>query len=160
MEARLSTVEEAEALAVAPVAEAIEVPAEDATPREQGTRKRSRIHTVFIADPNDDNYVVCQCQETLGRVCGRSLKPGSSTKPLWTHVEKKHPATYARLSSQEDGNVAHTPAERLASTAQLTVNVNVSYEQMVVSLSHAPLQILSDAIEALQHAREQRSQEA
>ena len=40
MEARLSTVEEAEALAVAPVAEAIEVPAEDATPREQGTRKR------------------------------------------------------------------------------------------------------------------------
>ena len=79
-----------------------------------------------------------------------------------THIPGKNDTlfTYARLSTQEDGNVAHTPAERLASTAQLTVNVNVSYEQMVVSLSHAPLQILSDAIEALQHAREQRSQEA
>jgi len=37
---------------------------------------------------------------------------------------------------------------------------NVSYQQMVVSLSHAPLQTLSHAIEALRHAKEQRSQEA
>ena len=58
-------------------------------------------------------------------------------------------------ASQEDGDVAHaTAAERLASAAELTVNV--SYQQMVVTLSQAPLQTLSDAIEVLQHAREQR----
>ena len=96
MEAQLSTVEEAEELALAPVAEAIEVPAEDATPGQQVTRKRSRVHEVFIADPNDANYVVCQCRENvaLGRVCGRGLKPSGSTTPLWTHVEKKHPVTH------------------------------------------------------------------
>jgi hypothetical protein len=60
------------------------------------------------------------------------------------------------LSSQEDedDDVANA-AQSLASTAELSVNV--SYQQMVVSLSHAPLQTLSHAIEALQHAKEQRS---
>ena len=127
---------------------------------EGGHRKRSRIREVFIADPNDADYVVCQCSEKVagGRLCGGRLKPGVSTTPLWNHVEKKHPCTYARLSSQEDGDVAHaTAAERLASAAELTVNV--SYQQMVVTLSQAPLQTLSDAIEVLQHAREQRGQE-
>ena len=89
---------------MAPVAEAIEVP-EDATPREQGTRKRSRVREVFIADPNDANYVVCQCRENiaLGRVCGGRLKPGASTTPLWTHVEKKHPATHTSQVEQSGG---------------------------------------------------------
>ena len=62
------------------------------------------------------------------------------------------------IGSDNDADVAHaTAAERLASAAELTVNV--SYQQMVVTLSQAPLQTLSDAIEVLQHAREQRGQE-
>ena len=51
VEARPSTVEEAETLAVAPVAEAIEVPAVDATPNQgAGGHKRSRVYEVFEAD--------------------------------------------------------------------------------------------------------------
>jgi hypothetical protein len=160
VEARLFTVEEVERLMAAPLAEAIQVPAVDATPRDEGGhRKRSRIREVFSDDPDDPNYVVCQCRENVvprGHVCGGRLKPGGSTTPLWSHVKKKHPCTHARLSSQEDedDDVANA-AQSLASTAELSVNV--SYQQMVVSLSHAPLQTLSHAIEALQHAKEQRS---
>jgi hypothetical protein len=162
VEAQLSTVEEVERLMALPVAEAIEVPAEDATPRDEGGhRKRSRIREVFSDDPDEPNYVVCQCRENVvgNLICGCRLKHGGSTTPLWTHVKKKHPCTHARLSSQEDGDDdgVHA-AESLASTAELSVNV--SYQQMVVSLSHAPLQTLSHAIEPLQHAKEQRSQEA
>ena len=101
VEATLTNVENVEAAMA--VAEAIEVPAEDATPRDEGgTRKRSRIHEVFIADPNYADYVVCHCSEKVagGHLCGGRLKPGGSTKPLWNHVEKKHLCTYARLSSQ------------------------------------------------------------
>ena len=55
----MSTVEEVETLTALPVTEAIEVPAEDATPRDEGGhRKRSRIREVFSDDPDDLNYVV------------------------------------------------------------------------------------------------------
>ena len=154
VEAQLSTVEDVERLMALPVTEAIEVPAEDAAPRDEGGhRKRSRIREVFSDDPDDLNYVVCQCRENVvgNLICGGRLKPSGSTTPL--------PVTYNRLSSQEDGDDdgVHA-AESLASTAELSVNV--SYQQMVVSLSHAPLQTLSHAIEALRHAKETRGQEA
>ena len=119
VEARLSTVEEVERLMTAPVAEAIELLAEDATPRDGGGhRKRARIRgsSAMIPMTRTSNYVVCQCRENVpgSLVCGGRLKPGGSTTPLWTHVRKKHPCTHARLSSQEDrdDDAVHA-AERL-----------------------------------------------
>ena len=81
VEARPSTVEEAETLAVAPVAEAIEVPAVDATPNQgAGGHKRSRVYEVFEADPTDTNYVFCQCREGVlgGNICREACQ-----EPTW-----------------------------------------------------------------------------
>ena len=154
VEATLSTVEEALNLAVGPIATAIEVPAEDATPATSG--KRSRVHEVFIADPNNADYSLCQCVENVkGRsVCGRRIKSSSGTKPLWNHLEKKHPGIHAKLNvkaASDDAGIAHaSAAERLQSPAQLTINI--SYQNMVDALRAAPAEILADAIEALQQA--------
>ena len=132
----------------------LEAEPEDAT---AALRKRSRVHEVYSADPNDDNYslCVCQCRENVqgGRVCGGRIKSRGSTKSLWNHVQKKHPCTFAKLNNQ--GDIAHTSlAEVLATPAELSVSI--SYQQMVDQLSRAPVQTLSAAIEALQQARELR----
>ena len=130
----------------------LEAEPEDAT---AALRKRSRVHEVYSADPNDDNYSLCQCRENVqgGRVCGGRIKSRGSTKSLWNHVQKKHPCTFAKLNNQ--GDIAHTSlAEALAIPAELSVSI--SYQQMVDQLSRAPVQTLSAAIEALQQARELR----
>ena len=73
-------------------------------------------------------------------------------------LKTKHPATYARLKVCDgDGDTHASTAERLAQPAQLAVNV--SYQQMVDSLSRAPQKVLADAIAALQQAREERSED-
>ena len=136
-------------------------PAVDATYCDHGNR-RSRVHEVFSADPNNANYSVCQCVEKVkgGGVCGQRIKSTSSTKPLWTHVEKKHPVTHAKLKADAgDADIAHVaPAERLQSPAQLILNA--SYQHMVDVLCNVSAEILSDGIEALQQARELRGAEA
>ena len=54
VEARPSTVEEAEALAAVPPATAVEVPSVPCIQiHEPGSRKKARIHEVFKADPTD-----------------------------------------------------------------------------------------------------------
>ena len=127
VEGRPSTVEEAEALAVAPVAEAIEVPAEDATPNEgAGGRKRSRVYEVFEADPTDTNYVFCQCREGVfgGNTCRERVKSQHSPTILRNHLKSKHPATHVRLKEcAGDGNTHASAAARLAQPAQLAVNL-------------------------------------
>ena len=130
----------------------LEAEPEDAT---AALRKRSRVHEVYSADPNDDNYSLCQCRENVqgGRVCGGRIKSRGSTKSLWNHVQKKHPCTFAKLNNQ--GDIAHTSlAEVLATPAELSVSI--SYQQMVDQFGRAPVQTLSAAIEALQQARELR----
>ena len=65
-------------------------------------------------------------------------------------------AAFARLAQPQDSQDDVAAAEeRLASHAQLTLSV--SYQQMIDALSRAPAQILSDAIESLQQAIEERS---
>ena len=145
---------------VAPVAEAIEVPAEDATPNDGLAGKRSRAYEVFEADLNDTNYIFCQCRERVvgGNVCRKRVKCCHCPATPWSHLKSKHPVTHASLKAC-DGDCdtrASTAEERLAQPAQLAVNV--SYQQMVDSLSRAPLEVLADAIAALQQAREERSQ--
>ena len=161
VEARPSTVEEAETLAVAPVAEAIEVPAVDATPNQgAGGHKRSRVYEVFEADPTDTNYVFCQCREGVfgGNSCGERVKSQHGPTILWNHLKSKHPATRAILKDCAGAGDTHaSTAARLAQPAQLAVNVSYQH-QMVDSLSSAPLEVLADAIAALQQAREERSQ--
>ena len=157
MEAPVATEEESVTLASHEPALAIELPAEDATPA--SGMKRSRVHEVFTADPNNSDYSVCQCVEKIyGRsVCGQRIKSTSGTKPLWNHIEKKHPIMHTKLKVDAgDADITHTSAaERLQSPAQLTLNV--SYQHMVDTLCSAPAEILSDAIEALQQARDRRS---
>ena len=96
------------AISAAPpvMAEVLEAEPEDAT---AALRKRSRVHEVYSADPNDDNYSLCQCRENVqgGRVCGGRIKSRGSTKSLWNHVQKKHPCTFAKLNNQ--GDIAHAP---------------------------------------------------
>ena len=68
---------EEHAATVAPVAEVIEVPTEDATPNEGLAGKRSRVYEVFEADLTDTNYVVfCQCREGVvgGNICRKRVK--------------------------------------------------------------------------------------
>ena len=82
------------------------------------SRKRSRIHEVFEEDPSDREYSICQCLESDGRgVCGRRIKSASSPSALKTHVEKKHPSTFARLAQDSQDDIA-AAEERLASHAQ------------------------------------------
>ena len=118
---------------VAPVAEAIEVPAEDATPNDGLAGKRSRAYEVFEADLNDTNYVFCQCRERVvgGNVCRKRVKCCHCPATPWSHLKSKHPVTHARLKACDgDGDTrASTAEERLAQPAQLAVNV--SYQQMV-----------------------------
>ena len=103
----------------------------------------------------DTNYVFCQCQEG-GNICCERVKSQHGPTILWNHL-KKHPATRARLKECDgDGDTHASAAARLAQPAQLAVNV--SYQQMADSLSHAPLEVLADVIAALQQAREERSQ--
>ena len=160
VEAQLTTEEHTTTVAPVPVTVAIEVPAEDATPNEgAGGRKRSRVYEVFEADPTDTNYVFCQCREGVfgGNTCGERVKSQHGPTILWNHLKSKHPATRNILKDCAGAGDTHaSTAARLAQPAQLAVNV--SYQQMVDSLSSAPLEVLADAIAALQQAREERSQ--
>jgi hypothetical protein len=154
VEATLSTVEEALLLAEAPTATAVEVPA---VPYQPAKHKKARVHEVFEKDFADTNYAFCQCLKSAGGgVCGQRLKDQNTTSSLWTHVRKKHPSTYASLvSNSADQDDIAAAEETLASSAQLTLNV--SYQQMVDTLSCAPADVLSAAIKSLQQASEQRS---
>ena len=153
------TEENAAALSAAPIAEAAELAAEDAAPAvpaDGASRKRSRVHEIFR---KDGAHSFCQCQENVtgGRVCGKPIKNDAGTKPLWNHVESFHPRTYLQLGASGHDEIAYSAsADRLASSSQLSVTVNVTYQQMVDALSCSPVQILSDAIDALLQAREQR----
>ena len=72
-------------------------------------------------------------------------------------MERFHPLKYVQLGAGGHDEIAYSAsANRMASSSQLSVTVNVSYQQMVDALSCAPVEILSDAIDALQQAREQR----
>ena len=156
MVAQLSTPDEVSAALMSPAdpVEAVELPGENtAVPKK--SRKRSRIHEVFEEDPADRDYSICQCLKSAGGgVCGAHIKSAGSCSALKTHVEKKHPSTFTRLTQDSQGDIA-AAEERLASHAQLTLSV--SYQQMIDALSRAPAQILSDAIESLQKASEERS---
>ena len=77
-EAQLFNMEKAEALAApaVPTANAVEVPAQDATPNElqRKTKKRSRVHEVYETDPADTTYSLCQClTSAAGRVCNARI---------------------------------------------------------------------------------------
>ena len=91
-----------------------------------------------------------------GNICRTCVKSchGPTIHVSWNHLKSKHPVTHTRLKVCDGDGVTHaTTAERLAQLA-----VNVFYQQMVDSLSSAPLEVLADAIAALQQAREERSQ--
>ena len=92
-----------------------------------------------------------------GSICRERVKSQHGPTILWNHLKNFHPATRARLKVRDGDSDTHaSAAERLAQPAQLAVNV--SYQQLVDSLSRAPLEVLADAIAALQQAREERSQ--
>jgi hypothetical protein len=59
------------------------------------------------------------------------------------------------VSNSADQDDIAAAEETLTSSAQLTLNV--SYQQMVDTLSCAPADVLSAAIKSLQQASEQRS---
>lgn len=142
--------EDAEALAAMPTADAVEVPAQDATPNEPAqrkARKRSRVHEVYETDPTDTTYSICQCLASTGRVCKARIRHCNGPSALGSHLKKKHPSIYASLVSDKEGDIAVAEATA-TSSAQLTLNV--SYEQMINALSSAPPQIVSFAIESLQ----------
>ena len=144
------------------MAEAIEVPAVDATPNEGLAGKRSRVYEVFEADLTDTNYVFCQCREGVvgGNICRTCVKSchGPTIHVSWNHLKSKHPVTHTRLKVCDGDGVTHaTTAERLAQPA-CGQRLLYIYQQMVDSLSCAPLEVLADAIAALQQAREERSQ--
>ena len=107
----------------------------------------------------DGTYSFCQCQENVAdrEVCGKRIKSVAGIKPLWNHVERFHPRTYLQLGAGGHDEIAHSAsADRLASRAQTGISINVTYQQMVDSLSCAQGKNLSDAINALLQAREQR----
>jgi hypothetical protein len=159
--ARLATADEAETMANTPPVVAHEIPVEAAPAQRTTGNKRSRVHEAFTRDPNDTEYCICQSTEGVksrGHVCGSRIKCTSSTKPLWNHVEKFHPNKYTQLKGDGDDevdDVASTAADSLASST--SVAVNISYQQMVDSLCSAPQDVLADAIEALQQAKDRRS---
>jgi hypothetical protein len=153
------TEENAAALSAAPIAVAAEWPVEAAPTQRTTGHKRSRVHEVFTRDPNDTDYCICQLTEGVkgGRVCGGRIKGTSSTKPLWNHVETFHPLKHKQLKGGDD-DVDGVPSTAANSLASLTsVEVNISYQQMVDALCSAPQDVLADAIDALQQARDRRS---
>ena len=157
-----ATAEEAEAVWRIPRGiVAHEMPVE-AAPAKRTGNKRSRVHEAFTRDPNDTEYVICQLTEGVkGRhVCGGRIKlaTSSSTKPCWNHVETFHPHTYKQLKGDGDDEVddAASNSCRQALASSTSVAVKISYQQMVDTLCSAPRDVLADAIEALQQARDRR----
>ena len=160
--AQLCTEENAVALSAAPIAVAAEWSVEATPAQRTSGHKRSRVHEVFTRDPNDTEYCVCQLTEGVkgDRVCGGRIKhtSTSSTEPLWNHVEKFHPLKHKQLKGDGDDVVDGVPSTAANSLASLTsVEVNISYQQMVDALCSAPQDVLADAIDALQQARDRRS---
>ena len=103
-------------------------------PADGTSRKRSRVHEIFR---KDGAYSFCQCEENVtgGGVCGKRIKNDAGTKPLWNHLERFHPLKFVQVGASGHDEIAYSAsANRMASSSQLSVTVNVSYQQMVDAL--------------------------
>ena len=105
---------------------------------------------------------LCQSRENTvgGRICGTPI--ADYTQSLWTHLKSKHPQLWKELKGlNTDSGDAPTSAQpsELQSSTTLVCAVSVSYQQMVDTLSAAPPDTLTQAIEALEDARTRRIRE-